>query len=521
MDPELIDRLRADLHAAGYRTGAIAGLLGASADAARQRGVFAPARRALRERGTSPLATLIRLLLLGEEAPAAEIDSALPALGAGGALELGILEGCGSDALRAALSLNPVEIADAREAEPLHWWIISDLDDQLRRGPARPDHVMGVGGATRSLIAQAPPHDAPRCLDLGTGCGVVALHLSLRGRVVATDVSERALGLARANARLNAVERGIEFRRGDLFAPVAGERFDLVLSNPPFVITPREAGAPVYEYRDGGATGDGLAERVVREGPALLGERGTLLCLANWETPWGGNGLARVRGWIGDAAEEAGAPLDAWVIERDRVTPAQYAETWARDGGARPGSPEFERLMDSWLEDFAERRVVAIGLGSIRVRRGSANGAGAPASGAAEPVVHVEQATGAFGSQAAGSRLAAAFDAGAAAERMTDAEVLATRWLLDDAVVEEREHRPGEEAPRSIALTVDRPIARRVAADPLLAAAVGACDGELSLGRIADALATLLEVDAGAAAEALVAGARELAWLGMLSPSLD
>ncbi|MBU3995357.1 MAG: SAM-dependent methyltransferase, partial [Actinobacteria bacterium] len=75
---------------------------------------------------------------------------------------------------------------------------------------------------------------------------------------------------------------------------------------------------------------------------------------------------------------------------------------------------------------------------------------------------------------------------------------------------------PGEEAPYAIALEASAGISRRVTADPLLAAAVGACDGELSLGQIADALATLLEVDAGAAAEALVAGVRELVWMGML-----
>ncbi|RGE18087.1 methyltransferase [Leucobacter sp. wl10] len=511
MHPELIDRLRADLDAVGYRVEAVASLLGAPAEAARQRGVFAPARRALRERGASSLATLARLFLLGETAGGAEVDAALPALGAAGALELGLLERSGSGAHRAAMSLNPVAVADSRVEQPPHWWILSDLDDQLRGGPARPDHVMGVGGATRSLIAQAPPRDAAVCLDLGTGCGIVAMHLALRGRVIATDVSERALVFARANARLNGVGSRIEFRRGDLFEPVAGESFDLILSNPPFVITPRAAGVPVYEYRDGGMTGDALAERVVREGPELLAEGGVLLCLANWEAPWGGNGLQRVRGWIEEAAIAAG-PLDAWAIERDRVDPAQYAETWARDGGARPGSPEFERLIDAWLEDFAARRIVSIGLGAIRVRRPGG-------AGTRETVVHAEQATGGYGAEAAGSRLAAAFDAGIAAERMSGDEILSIRWLVSDAVVEEREHAPGEEAPRSISLVIDRPIARRVVADPLLAAAVGACDGELALGQIADALATLLEVDVAAASEALVSGARELAWLGMIAPA--
>ncbi|MFC7765341.1 hypothetical protein [Leucobacter soli] len=101
---------------------------------------------------------------------------------------------------------------------------------------------------------------------------------------------------------------------------------------------------------------------------------------------------------------------------------------------------------------------------------------------------------------------------------MGPAEVLATHWLRSDEVVELREHAPGEESPRAITLATTAPIERRVAADTLLAAAVGACDGELSLGQIADALASVLEVDADAVAEALVADARELAWLGMLAP---
>lgn len=535
MDPELIDSLHADLDAADYRADSIAALLGAGADAARQRGVFAPALRALAERGGSPLATLVRLFLLAGRVDRCEFDTAVPALGVDGALALGLVRSDDADGLQAALSLNPVLVADAGSEEPLHWWIISDLDDQLRRGPARPDHVMGVGGATRSLISQAPPGETGRCLDLGTGCGIVAMHLALRGDVVATDISERALMLARANARLGGLEQRIEFRLGDLFEPVSGEHFDLVLSNPPFVITPRGDGdAPVYEYRDGGMAGDGLAERVVAEGPAHLAPGGTLLCLANWESPWGSNGLERVRGWI-EAAADAVGPLDAWVIERDRVDPAQYAETWARDGGARPGTAEFEGLMDGWLDDFAARRITAIGLGAIRIRRrplaSSPTGAGTVVEGAVVEgavveravaegtVVEIDQAAGAYAGDRLGGGLAAAFDAGVRAARMSDAEVLDTHWLRTESVVEEREHTPGEEAPRAIRLTTDRPIARRVAADPLIAAAVGVCDGELSLGRIADALATLLEVDPDAAAEALTAGFRELVWLGMLVPA--
>lgn len=547
MDESLIDALRTDLESAGYSTGEVESVLGAAADGARQRGVFAPARLVLAERPASPLTVLVRLFLLGETVSADQLTTALPALGAAGAVSLGLVEadpaGEGVDpAYRAALSLNPVQIVRG-EGESFDWWILSDLDDQLRRGPARPDHVMGVGGATRSLIAQAPPMPSLAALDLGTGCGIVAMYLAAAAvqdrhvpgidgrvgekrvdgekRIVATDISARALMLARANARLNQLDGFIDFRLGSLFDPVAEEEFDLILSNPPFVITPREAGEPVYEYRDGGLSSDELAASVVRTAPAHLRPGGTLLCLANWETPWGESGLARVRAWIETSAEAVG-PLTAWVLERDRLTPEQYGETWARDGGLRPGDATYERRVEAWLHDFASRRVVSIGMGAVRVRR-ERSAENTPESSQStairDTLVHVDQAVGAFAPQDLGKTMHRTFEVGSAAARLSDDEVLDTRWQFGSAVVEERLHRPGEEAPSSITLVTEQPIARRVTADTLLAAAVGACDGDLTLRQIADALATILEVDAGAAAEVLVAGSRELAWLGMLAPA--
>lgn len=487
-------------------------LLGDSAEGARQRGVFAPARRALIGREGEPLAILVRCFLLGAGTTPRELDVAFPELRADGAVALGLVgaapdEDASGPRFDAALSLNPVRVSPDE-----HWVVLSDLDDQLRRAPARRDHVMGVGGATRSLLAQAPSARVDTALDLGTGCGIVAMHLAQHAdRVIATDISERALWLARLNARLNEVDSRIEFRMGDLFAPVESERFDLILSNPPFVITPRTGDAPVYEYRDGGRTGDALAQSVIETAPAFLRPGGTLLCLANWESPWGANGLARVAEWVGAAAVAAGS-LNAWVIERDRVDPASYAETWVRDGGARPGERAFERLLATWIDDFAERRITAVGLGSVRVQRVSGD-ASAP------PVVHLDTATGAFSDAGGlGDALQRAFEVSAATARASSDAVLETRWMLDGAVAEIREHQPGEESPRRITLETARPIARRVAADTLLAAALGACDGELSLRQIADALATLLDVDAAAAQEALVTGVRELVWFGMLAP---
>jgi HemK-related putative methylase len=74
-----------------------------------------------------------------------------------------------------------------------------------------------------------------RALDMGTGSGVGAVFLARRGwRVTAVDVNPEAVRCARINALLNRLEDRIDVRHGDLFAPVAGERFDLILFNPPF-----------------------------------------------------------------------------------------------------------------------------------------------------------------------------------------------------------------------------------------------------------------------------------------------
>lgn len=535
MRSELLDRLRRDLDAAHYRVSAVRALLGPDADAARARGIFAQARFVLAQREASELASLIRLFLLGESLGGDEIDRALPRLGRADALGLGLIEnaedtGDSGGSYRASLSLNPIELTDPLSVEAdaiIEWYLLSDLDDQLRRGPARPDHVMGVGGATRSLLAQAPLGGsiaAPAsALDLGTGCGIVALYLARAGtaRIVATDISQRALDLAGANARLNDLADRIEFRRGDLFETVRGERFELILSNPPFVITPRERDggeAPRYEYRDGGMTGDELAEKVAREGPAYLQPGGSLLCLANWEARWGEDGLERVRAWI--EASSLTATLDAaWVIERDRVSPAQYAETWARDGGARPGDAEFEELMSAWIEDFSRRKIISIGLGAIRVRVSDASEASETPATSLSPVLRLEHASGTLAMAGLAGGLATAFNVGVEAARMSDAEMLSIRWVRADNVCEEREYEPGAEDPRSICLVTDMPIGRRLSVDPVLAAATGACDGDLTLAQLSDALATLLEADASALTRELVRGVRELAWFGMLAPA--
>jgi release factor glutamine methyltransferase len=92
--------------------------------------------------------------------------------------------------------------------------------------------------------AERTGRTAPRVLDVGTGSGCLAVSLACEwpdAQVVAVDISEDALAVARANAEKHGVAGRVELRRGDLFATVGGERFDVVVSNPPYVETAARA----------------------------------------------------------------------------------------------------------------------------------------------------------------------------------------------------------------------------------------------------------------------------------------
>jgi len=502
VDAALADRLRSDLLAASYTVDRLRSLWGDAADAALARGDRVPARRALARREPEPAAQLARLFLLGEQLDTSSVQCALPSLGAAGALALGLIDPHG----RALLDVRPYSTVDA--SGTADWFVVSDLGETALGRALPAEHVLGVGGASLTLAGLIPTNSVGTVLDLGTGCGVQSLHAARHAqRVIATDVSTRALELAALTLRLNAVHT-VELRHGDLFAPLAGERVDRIVSNPPFVITPRREGVPQYEYRDGGRVGDAIVEEVVRGAADHLTAGGTAHLLGNWEyrEGLGGDGLARVRRWISESG------LDGWVIERERQSPEEYAATWIRDGGTRVGTPEYDTLCAAWLDDFAERGVTAVGFGYIVVRR--------RVSEDAAPLLHTELLSSPLGPAASGlgDHLLAGFAAHDWMASRDDAALAAERLVLAPDVTEERHHWPGQEAPTVIRLRQGAGFAREIDADPALAGFVGACDGELTVGQLAAALADLLEVDEGALLAQLLPRVRELLLCGVLLP---
>lgn len=140
-------------------------------------------------------------------------------------------------------------------------------------------------------LERLPVGGEVRVADLGTGTGAIALAIAQerpRARVIATDASAQALAVAQANARTLGLGR-VEFREGDWLAPLTGERFDLIASNPPYIAdgdVHLEQGDLRFEPRTALASGtDGLDDlrRIVADAPAHLEPGGWLLVEHGWD----------------------------------------------------------------------------------------------------------------------------------------------------------------------------------------------------------------------------------------------
>lgn len=496
LDPVLLARLRADLDGAGVSVAAVEELLGPVAAGALHREDPVPARRRLRE-VDGPVATFVALFTLRLPVDAAEVDELLPCLGTDGLVDLGLAE-LTDAGVRSTLEVRPYG------DETSESFVVSD-HSEIALGTALPtDHVLGIGGASTTLARWTPRPHVRRALDLGTGCGVQALHLVRHAdEVVATDLSSRALAVAAVNAELAGVD--LDLRAGSLLEPVAGERFDLVVSNPPFVITPRTAEVPLYEYRDGGATGDAVVAGLVRDVGAHLEPGGIAQLLGNWELRAGEDMAAVVGRWL-DAAEEAGHRLDAWVVQRDEQDPAEYAATWSRDGGHRPGSPEHERMVIAWLDDFAARGVERIGFGIITLQRPDTD---RPTF--RDLVTHDGPVASPMGPAVLDGLRARTW----LADR-TDDEVLDVAWRCAPDVTEERHGRPGASDPSVIVVRQGSGLRRAVRVDTLGASLLSVCDGELTAREAVTAISALLDLDTAQAAGEAAHLVRELVADGLL-----
>lgn len=490
-DPVLVARLRADLTSSGFTVAGVTELLGPMASAALDRDQALPARR-VAAASSDPRAVLVRLFTLGDPVDAAEVAAALPTLGVDGAVALGLVAPEG-DAVVARCDVRP------HASEGRDWWVASDLGELATGRPLSPDHVLGIGGASSTLAAWTPRPHVERALDLGTGCGVQALHLEHHAdEVVVTDVSRRALGYARFNAILDGSTWDV--REGSMLEPVAGERFGLVVSNPPFVITPRSGAVPLFEYRDGGASGDDVVRDLVRRVGDHLEPGGIAQLLGNWEVPRGSTWQERVGEWL------AGTGLDAWVVQREVQDPAEYAETWARDGGHHPGTVDFNGMYAAWLDDFAARDVEAIGFGVVTLQRPRTD---------REPFVDLMECGWPVASPM-GPTVLAGLDARTWLAEHDDDALLDVAWRCAADVDVETHTMPGQTDPVVILLRQGGGLRRQLTLSTVTAAVASVSDGELSTRVACAAVAGLIGLDDDDVRSEVVAFLRDAVKDGLL-----
>jgi methylase of polypeptide subunit release factors len=328
---------------AGYTADGVVAALGRHAHAALSRGEPEPARRASRDAGD--LGTFIRLFLLGDAEPERAVRAAFGDVDLADAITNEVVTADG----RAGLDIRPYED---------DWWVVADLDADVRGGAVPEDHVLGVGHASVNLARATARRSVGTLLDMGTGCGVQALHASSHAeRITATDLSRRALALARGTFGLSGVD--VELLAGEWFEPVAGRRFDQIVCNPPFVVGPARVD---YTYRDSGLAGDDASALVIGRMPALLTQGGVGQLLASWLHRDGEDWAERVTSWLPGG-------VDAWFVQRDVADPALYVGTWLRDAGIDPRSPEGRVKAGAWLDWFADNDVEGVGFGYVTLRR--------------------------------------------------------------------------------------------------------------------------------------------------------
>jgi hypothetical protein len=444
--------------------------------------------------------------LLQATVPAEAAEAALPGL-VDELCSVGILERSISE-VAARVDLRPYGVAGDARGDNL--WIASDLTPGLDGGPQRvgSDHVLGISPAATSLAQLTLRDPVARALDLGTGCGVQSLHLAEHvDQVVATDVNARALWLTEVNAELNGISTGptgaIDIRNGSFFAPVAGERFDLIVTNPPFVISPATGERLVY--RDSGLPGDRVVEDIIRAIPDYLNPGGTGQVLANWaimrDQPWD----ERLAEWLRPGG------CDAWVVQREVLDLPSYVELWLKDAGLHPatgslGTADYQQRYDTWLSWFEASGIEAVGFGWINLR----------AAGADQPDLRLEEWRWDI-EQPLGEENGAHFDRAALVRGLSDDALLSSRPVLRSDVVQETYGPAGAEDPSQIVLHQQLGMRRRRLVDTVATAVAGVSDGELSLAQILAAIGELLgEIDVNAR----LAEVRELVAEGFLELDL-
>jgi Methyltransferase small domain len=343
-DERSIEELGAALRAADFTVERLESTLQTHEVSSRPVDTLAHLRRLT---GDDPFSTLTAHFVLGAPVGASAMETALTPIELDRFLRLRLSQRDG-DELRPLVRLVPHG----------DYYIASDLERGSETGPPS-DFVPGIQAPTVTLAKLAVRRPVDAALDLGTGCGIQALLAAKHsGTVVASDINPRAVRFAAFNLRLNSVDN-VELREGNGFDALEPRRFGLLVSNPPYVISPDST----YLYRDSGLRGDELCRRLVEQAPAFLEEGGFAHFLVSWaheQEEW----AAPLRDWV------SGSGCDAWLLHFGSHDPVSHAANWLRPL-AESDAGLFAEGLDRWLTHLKELGFEAIGYGAVVLRRRS------------------------------------------------------------------------------------------------------------------------------------------------------
>ncbi|QGU07586.1 Ribosomal RNA small subunit methyltransferase C [Corynebacterium occultum] len=348
----LAARLTPVLREAGFTADAIAAHLGPEMTEAMHRGEPAAVRFATRRQGR--LDQLIRTFILRDPLSPAQLEELIGAELTQALIDAAVFT-ADQDLLRLDMDIRPHVILGRDRM------VFSDADAAMTEHIPGPEHVLGVGAASLSLLQATPDSPVGTVLDLGTGSGVQALgQLHCADHITATDLHPRALDFAEATLGAAVDKQAeIELLEGPWYEPVQGRTFDRIIANPPFVVGLPEVG---HVYRDSGLDLDGASALVIGQALEHLNTGGTAHFLAAWihtsEQSW----AHRVASWFPETG------VSAWVIQRDVADPAHYVGTWLRDESLDPRSAESDARTAAWLQHFADAGVTGVGFGFVAMK---------------------------------------------------------------------------------------------------------------------------------------------------------
>jgi hypothetical protein len=356
---------------------------------------------------------------------------------------------------------------------------------------APPDLVLWPNPTTRLLADFTVRKPSRATLDLGTGNGIQALYAAAHSStVIASDLNPRAVQFAAFNARLNGCEN-VECLPGDMFEPVKGHSFDLIVSNPPFFISPFKR----YLFCDNPMELDQLCRTIVRQAPAYLSEGGYFQMMCEWARVQGQPLEEKIEEWF------TGTGCDAWVVTGHAQDPGEYADARIREMNVREGEAD-PRLYDQYMAYYRGKKVDAIHGGIVAMRRRSGRNWTLTQEMSKAP----KKPFGGLVQQVFANR-----DVLDRCRRDEQLLELSPSVSAGARLEEQFQHSGSGWKPKSLMLVLDQGVRTSVEVQPLVAEFLGRCDGKRKLGELIQEMSAKVDVDVGTVRSECLKVVRELA----------